>query len=1236
LISGAGAAYYAATTSGNYYVVTNSCGTVYTSNTIAVSVITLSPTITPSGTVSSCNNVTMTAGNTAGYNVQWKKDGIPISGATAPTYTASVSGDYSFALNATVTPPQTFSNAAVVSIPDNACTPPAISTIAVSGLPASIHTTGITISVNVTHTYDGDLHLMLEAPNGDILGLSRETGGSGNNFVNTQFSDAAVDPLTAGTPPFTGIFRPWPTTFASCIATNKTSFASIGNGSINPNGNWKFHVYDRYGVDVGTIDSWSITFPAITQPAPDCGPVNSPATSISIGTQASITLNVAASTECRLSPKNSFGGTPRSFGTSVTLGDKGYFGFGDNTYKNDWWEYDPLTDSWMQMNDCPAGLLGAASFSLGNKAYVIGGYSGAASNAVYAWDPLTNTWQLKNPFPGGARAFASAATSGGKGYLIGGNDGTGTFNDIWEYDPGADQWALKGNVPGPVNTGRTKMASFSIGPRIYFGLGQTCGIPCVPAYSNEWFEYDPQSNSITAKGNYPGNGRESSVGFALDDKGYIAFGKNGTAGLSDYWEYEPVQDSWTLKGSYGNGLYGASSAVIKNAAYLFCGNVNGSPVHDVLQFKVISKVCTNAPASVTLHSTTGNTYQWNTGATTQNILGATTGEYSVLVTNSGCSAAAYKNLEVYPFPNAAITASGPLSFCAGRTVNLTASPATAYMWSNGANTGSITVGNSGFYTVTVTGAGGCTSVSAPATVIAYPGPPVTVTGDGPLSFCQGGSVSLNSYSYQSIPYAPIGGSGNVVTLTDDQLSGALPIGFSFTFFNNTYSNFYISSNGFITFGATTSGCCTGQQLPNTLSPNNLIAFAWNDLYPPAGGSIEYFTTGSSPDRRLVVKFNNIQHYPTGNAVNAQVVLFETTNLIEIHTTSMPSNNTAHTMGLENSNGTQAIIYPGRNGVSWSASNEGVRFTSQPVTYQWSGGETTANVLVTNTGAYSVLVTDATSCTATSNTLNVTAYALPAAYITASGPTALCLGDSVTLTSGPAYSYVWSNASVTQSIVVSTAGSYSVSVTDTNGCSNTSAVTPVTVSVCSVSIPLKAFIQGFYKGSGTMEAVVDRSGHPGLCDTVTLELHGAVFPYDLQYTVPGTLDIQGNGTFVFPGSAYSGSYYLVIRHRNSIETWSASPVALNATVVNYDFSDLAGKAFGNNLSDLGDGNFAIYNGDINQDGYINALDFVLDENETQLKTTGYVNSDLTGDWIVESSDYSLLENNVQRSIGILRP
>ncbi len=169
--------------------------------------------------------------------------------------------------------------------------------------------------------------------------------------------------------------------------------------------------------------------------------------------------------------------------------------------------------------------------------------------------------------------------------------------------------------------------------------------------------------------------------------------------------------------------------------------------------------------------------------------------------------------------------------------------------------------------------------------------------------------------------------GDTVILEDEEISAALPIGFSFTFFDSTYTSFHIGSNGFLTFESTLfTGCCDGQSIPDPDDPNNLIAFAWNDLDPESGGTIMYGNSGVAPNRTLVVTFLNVPHFGSATTpVTVQIVLFEGSNNIEIHSGSMPGTSGDHTMGLENRNGTIAVPVPRRNASSWAVVADYVQF-----------------------------------------------------------------------------------------------------------------------------------------------------------------------------------------------------------------------------------------------------------------------------------------------------------------------
>jgi len=161
-------------------------------------------------------------------------------------------------------------------------------------------------------------------------------------------------------------------------------------------------------------------------------------------------------------------------------------------------------------------------------------------------------------------------------------------------------------------------------------------------------------------------------------------------------------------------------------------------------------------------------------------------------------------------------------------------------------------------------------------------------------------------------------------------------------------------------------------------------------------------------------------------------------------------------------------------------------------------------------------------------------------------------------------------------------------------------------------------------------------NPGITDTVTLQLASANSPYNILYSSTSTINTSGNGTFSFTNVPLGFAYYIVVKHRNTLETWSAAPVMFNSTSLSYDFTTALSVAYGNNLKDLGDGKFALFSGDINQDRAINSNDYAYLDSNTWSFTSSYLPQDLTGDLLIESSDCSLLENNAFPGISVLKP
>ena len=188
----------------------------------------------------------------------------------------------------------------------------------------------------------------------------------------------------------------------------------------------------------------------------------------------------------------------------------------------------------------------------------------------------------------------------------------------------------------------------------------------------------------------------------------------------------------------------------------------------------------------------------------------------------------------------------------------------------------------------------------------------------------------------------------------------------------------------------------------------------------------------------------------------------------------------------------------------------------------------------------------------------------------------------------------------------------------------------------VTLNLKALIQGFYLSGGQMAATIDPVNLPTLSDTLKVELHSATPPHALVYSNSQPVNLSGNGQFNFPLSALNNSYYIVVHHRNSIETWSNGPVTFTA-VTNYDFTTLPSKAFGDNEIETPDhSGWTIYSGDINQDGAIDASDFLVLDPSIQNGDGGYAVGDINGDGAVDASDFLVMDPNIQTGVGVAIP
>lgn len=257
-------------------------------------------------------------------------------------------------------------------------------------------------------------------------------------------------------------------------------------------------------------------------------------------------------------PKSDFGGLKRERAVAFTIGDYAYVGTGVDTAEkvhNDFWSFDPVADVWTQVANIPGSVRrNAVAFTIQGFGYVGTGMDSVVAttpgantlNDFWKYNPTTNSWSSIAPFPGSFGAglyFATGFAIDSKGYVCGGKRGPNNYtNELWEYKPSLNQWTQLPSFPGGV---RYQLTSFVIDYRAYVGLGADQDM-----YRDDIWAFDATTNQWTSVSPLPASERGSAMTFTIGQRGYVCMGTNGGY-LDDLWEYNPFNDSWSSRATYG-------------------------------------------------------------------------------------------------------------------------------------------------------------------------------------------------------------------------------------------------------------------------------------------------------------------------------------------------------------------------------------------------------------------------------------------------------------------------------------------------------------------------------------------------------------------------------------------------------------------------------------------------------------------------------------------------------------
>ena len=203
-----------------------------------------------------------------------------------------------------------------------------------------------------------------------------------------------------------------------------------------------------------------------------------------------------------------------AFGTST----KGYIG-GGTAYNNEFFEYNPITNSWQAITNCP--ILNATdqtAFAVNDKGYVL------YNNQCAEFDPITNSWTMKANLPGNLNIWGTSFVVGSSAFV---KNGTA----FYEFKPVQNQWLIRSQFPGIATGGSS---SFVVDEKGYVVSGYSGGLSNV---TKEVWQYNPATDHWQKMEDFPGSARRFTIGFSINNRGYFGLGTNGI-NFNDIWAYD--------------------------------------------------------------------------------------------------------------------------------------------------------------------------------------------------------------------------------------------------------------------------------------------------------------------------------------------------------------------------------------------------------------------------------------------------------------------------------------------------------------------------------------------------------------------------------------------------------------------------------------------------------------------------------------------------------------------------
>jgi uncharacterized repeat protein (TIGR01451 family) len=576
--------------------------------------------------------------------------------------------------------------------------------------------------------------------------------------------------------------------------------------------------------------------------------------------------------------------------------------------------YDPATDSWSFGAAMPQALSGLAVAAYNGRLYTFGGVdSNGFVDDTYEYDPASDTWTTRTPLPGDARAFAAAAELDGKIYVAG---GWPNLRTVEIYDPATDSWS----TAAPLHVGRQAAGL----------VGAPDGYLYVSGGGDEWVglgsaeRYDPATDTWEI---IPELNDSSRAGSASAFAGGQLFAIGGVdPDLSN------VNESLLLTDAFCFSNKSAWQQNVRPGERITYTVEIHPDENDLTNARVIDPIPTDTTFAGFGVNPIGASYNANqervewSGAVpagsdpltftfgidldpTGWAVGDRVRNEAVFDSGTGILFTQTADTVVsFPDPSPSTKSADRDLALAGEVLNFTVQVINASA-------------SSGLFTL---------RDPLPAATTYVPGSLAFSSGSGSYNSAENriewsGTLPQATYINTSSDYqwGDSDGSGVVPGVMfswedatagsvaidfylDDWYAGPFDIGFSFSYYDNDYTQFYINSNGSVQFGDGSSwydGCPIDSE-----APNNAIHLLGGDrVVDGSPGKIYYQTFGAAPNRYTVIEFYQLRDFLGSTYSNLEIILYES-GTIKLQYEDMEASMMSGTIGIDDSNGTSAMEY----------------------------------------------------------------------------------------------------------------------------------------------------------------------------------------------------------------------------------------------------------------------------------------------------------------------------------------